>query len=348
MARMHVREITRLGLLLVSLPPGYPSDGTSIPVFTVEGLRGEAAATVAEGLTQLALARAGEECLFEVVQAAEDIAAAAGISTQAPEPGISPEASGASDADNNDNNNSKNSKNNKNNSNNSISKIAWARASDRGAVLQLSVRTGPKVKVTQIANLSELRRVAQAAAVCVDLAPSRNTENYELASLLASCLQVRTEDVEFVVGGKKEKATGERQALIIGLSLEESTERLLAAKLNRSFSTVLLRVLFGRSTAAHVGATYDALCYVDEDSRKAVYVLLPAGSRAAGDCVLCVLARYDWSALPEDGQTLCAEDIELCSGAATRGALVKGALHASEAKNSRLVDFSRLSEFREA
>ncbi|CAE8625760.1 unnamed protein product [Polarella glacialis] len=40
-AAFRLRCPPPVGLLLVSLPPGYPSDGTSIPVFTVEGLRGE-------------------------------------------------------------------------------------------------------------------------------------------------------------------------------------------------------------------------------------------------------------------------------------------------------------------
>merc|ERR1712039_249122 len=106
--------------------------------------------------------------------------------------------------------------------------LGWARSSDRGTLLQISLNTGPKVKTTQVTNLSELKRIAQAGTLCIDLASSKNTENYELAALLASCLKVKAEDVEFIVGGKKEKASGDRQARILGLSAEEASKRLLA------------------------------------------------------------------------------------------------------------------------
>ena len=141
-----------------------------------------------------------------VVSSAAEVAESAGITcSNEPEPAATPAAA--------------------------TSEVAlWLRpASDgAGALLRLSVRSGPKVKTSQVTNLSELRRVAHASSLCVDLAPSRNTENYELASLLANCLQTRAEDVEFIVGGKKEKATGERQALIRGVPPEELSRRLLA------------------------------------------------------------------------------------------------------------------------
>ena len=41
--------------------------------------------------------------------------------------------------------------------------------------------------------------------VCLELAPSKNTENYKLASLLAKMLKVKAEAVEFIVGGKKRR-----------------------------------------------------------------------------------------------------------------------------------------------
>ncbi|CAJ1433934.1 unnamed protein product, partial [Effrenium voratum] len=75
-----------------------------------------------------------------------------------------------------------------------------------------------------------------------------------------------------------------------------------------------------------VGSTYDCLCYLDEASKKAVYVLQPAGSANPSDCVLCVMALYNWSSLPADGATLSAEDVELPNSGAARGNLVKFAL----------------------
>jgi len=103
----------------------------------------------------------------------------------------------------------------------------WATESADGTVLSLSVRSGPKVKTSRITNTSELRRVINVGSICIDLATSRNTENYELANLLATCLQIKAEDVEFLVGKPKDKASGEKQALIRSLTREDAVSRLL-------------------------------------------------------------------------------------------------------------------------
>eukprot|EP00931_Biecheleriopsis_adriatica_P089751 TRINITY_DN63835_c0_g1_i1.p1 TRINITY_DN63835_c0_g1~~TRINITY_DN63835_c0_g1_i1.p1 ORF type:complete len:503 (-),score=88.46 TRINITY_DN63835_c0_g1_i1:44-1552(-) len=91
-----------------------------------------------------------------------------------------------------------------------------------------------------------------------------------------------------------------------------------------------------------VGETYTCLCYLDESSKKAVYVLLPAGSSNASDCVLCVVARYDWANAPQDGATLSSEDVELPNSGPGRGNLVKFALgDSADVKPSKLLDLSK-------
>eukprot|EP00928_Gymnodinium_smaydae_P085188 TRINITY_DN68534_c0_g1_i1.p1 TRINITY_DN68534_c0_g1~~TRINITY_DN68534_c0_g1_i1.p1 ORF type:complete len:270 (+),score=70.92 TRINITY_DN68534_c0_g1_i1:71-811(+) len=207
-ACFRVRCPPPVGSVLVTLPRGYPSSES--PTFVAENLRGLEATAFAESLAELASARLGDVCVFEVLSEAEEVAARAGISA-AP----AADAAGAADAPAS--------------GDESNGPAAWLRSDERGAILQLSVRSGPKVKATQISNLSELRRIKQTSTVCVDVAPSRNTENYELAALLAARLAVKPDEVEFLVGGKREKATGERQALILGLSAEELMQRFLDA-----------------------------------------------------------------------------------------------------------------------
>lgn len=90
-----------------------------------------------------------------------------------------------------------------------------------------------------------------------------------------------------------------------------------------------------------VGAVYDCFCYLEESSKKAAYVLLPTGKTAPSDCVLCVVALYDWSSVPADGSTLSAEDVELPNSGAARGSLVKFAL-GGEVKASKLLDLSEV------
>lgn len=86
-----------------------------------------------------------------------------------------------------------------------------------------------------------------------------------------------------------------------------------------------------------VGAVYDCFCYLEEASKKAAYVLLPTGSATPSDCVLCVVALYDWSSVPADGSTLTSEDVELPNSGAARGNLVKYAL-GGETKPTKLLD----------
>ncbi|CAE7897052.1 unnamed protein product [Symbiodinium microadriaticum] len=68
------------------------------------------------------------------------------------------------------------------------------------------------------------------------------------------------------------------------------------------------------------GATYDCLCYLEEATKKAAYLLLPAGSSDPSTCVLCVMALYNWSNLPADGSTLSNEDVSLPDNGGARGA----------------------------
>eukprot|EP00434_Breviolum_minutum_P034349 symbB.v1.2.030398.t1/scaffold3420.1/size57189/6 len=182
-----------LGSLLICLPPTYPASGC--PSFTAERLRGE----------QSAAELSGQECIFQVLSTVPEVAELAGVKDleeevplQAGTPTSEQVPSG------------------------------WATESSEGVLLMLSVRSGPKVKTSRITNQSELRRVSNAGTICVDLAPSKNTENYELANLLASTLQIKAEDVEFLVGKPKDKATGEKQALIRSLTREDAMSRLLA------------------------------------------------------------------------------------------------------------------------
>lgn len=203
--RLRVASSTTLACsVLITLPPGYPSEDS--PTFVVEGFKAARSATLAESMGCVAQERLGEECVFEAVQSLEALlgeeeeepAEAQTVATEEPEAGPK-------------------------------SNWGWAAASGSGTVLQVSVRSGAKVKTTQFTNLSELRRLPQTGALCIDLQPSRNTENYELARLLASCLRVPENEVEFIVGGKKEKASGERQVQICGLAPKEAVSRVLAS-----------------------------------------------------------------------------------------------------------------------
>eukprot|EP00747_Dinoflagellata_sp_TGD_P169299 gnl/TRDRNA2_/TRDRNA2_197954_c0_seq1.p1 gnl/TRDRNA2_/TRDRNA2_197954_c0~~gnl/TRDRNA2_/TRDRNA2_197954_c0_seq1.p1 ORF type:complete len:369 (+),score=61.35 gnl/TRDRNA2_/TRDRNA2_197954_c0_seq1:114-1220(+) len=105
---------------------------------------------------------------------------------------------------------------------------AWAFAIEGGStLLHISVTSGPKVKKSQITNVSEMKRMPQTPTVCIDLQPSRNTENYELATLLATCTKVSTDKIELIDGSKKDKASGDRQVRITGVSPEEVVARIL-------------------------------------------------------------------------------------------------------------------------
>lgn len=196
--------------VLVALPAGYPTEDS--PTFVVEGFKASRAAGLGSSLAAIARERSGEECVFEVLQSLDGLLAeeAEANAADAGAGGAAPivEAPSAEVK----------------------SKWGWASASGSDTVLQVSVRSGAKVKATQITNLSELRRMPEAGALQVDLQPSRNTENYELAKLLATCTKVQEGQVEFLVGGKKEKATGERQAKILGVAPDDVVARILASE----------------------------------------------------------------------------------------------------------------------
>eukprot|EP00933_Yihiella_yeosuensis_P070206 TRINITY_DN7789_c2_g3_i2.p1 TRINITY_DN7789_c2_g3~~TRINITY_DN7789_c2_g3_i2.p1 ORF type:complete len:231 (-),score=66.25 TRINITY_DN7789_c2_g3_i2:234-875(-) len=148
-----------VGRILVMLPPTYPVSG--LPSFAAQDLRASDAKLLADGLHAYVQDREGAECVFEVLSSVEEIAAAAGIEEKVETAKEEQTASGKAAC------------------------TTWVQASDRGTLLQLSLNSGQKVKSTQITNISELRRIASAACVCVDVAPSKNTENYELAALLS-------------------------------------------------------------------------------------------------------------------------------------------------------------------
>eukprot|EP00927_Polykrikos_kofoidii_P077838 TRINITY_DN74747_c0_g1_i1.p1 TRINITY_DN74747_c0_g1~~TRINITY_DN74747_c0_g1_i1.p1 ORF type:complete len:254 (-),score=48.76 TRINITY_DN74747_c0_g1_i1:332-1093(-) len=204
-----------LGSVLVTLPADYP--GAGVPTFILEALRGQSSIHVREGLSSLVHERVGEECIFEALQVAADLSTEVDGSAET-ENGLASCATANIAKDTGDSTRA-----------GEPSSMTWTEVADRGTLMKFSVNSGPKVKVTKIANLSELRRMMNTGAVCIDVASSRNTENYELAALLAASLRVKTEDVEFVAGSKKEKNSGERKALIVGLNPPEVMERLIAS-----------------------------------------------------------------------------------------------------------------------
>lgn len=194
--------------VLVTLPTRYPAEGC--PAFVVQGLRSGHAATLGEQLAARAHELAGEVCVNEVLQLLEELLTASDEGAPDAADGFAavakaaPLECGAA-----------------------ASKWAWAMASGADTLLKISVNSGTKVRATLITNLSELRRNANAGCICIDLQPSRNTENYELASLLAGCLKVAEGDVDFIAGGKKDRASGDRQVRIIGLDSETVVSRIL-------------------------------------------------------------------------------------------------------------------------
>ena len=89
-----------------------------------------------------------------------------------------------------------------------------------------------------------------------------------------------------------------------------------------------------------LGVTYDVLCYLDEATRKANYLFLPAGVQDKLKVVLAVCALYDWESAPEDGKSLCSEDISITDSKG-RLPLFKYAV-GQEAKATPLVDLAKL------
>merc|ERR1712176_1171492 len=62
-----------------------------------------------------------------------------------------------------------------------------------------------------------------------------------------------------------------------------------------------------------VAETYGASCFVDESTKKAVYMVYPAGETKASEVVLGIVANYSWENVPADGRTIFAEDMDLVS-----------------------------------
>lgn len=90
-----------------------------------------------------------------------------------------------------------------------------------------------------------------------------------------------------------------------------------------------------------VGTEYSVLCYLEEKAKRAVYVLLPAGSTFSSECVLAVSALYDWGASPASGETLCSQDIDVLGGG-SRASLIGFAFDGKDAKPSKNLDLSSL------
>lgn len=63
-------------------------------------------------------------------------------------------------------------------------------------------------------------------------------------------------------------------------------------------------------TKMSVGTTYEAVCFLEEATSKAAYILYPQGSDKLQDVCLVVFARYNW-ADTTDGKTLTWEDVAL-------------------------------------
>ncbi|CAE6953106.1 tri1 [Symbiodinium natans] len=66
-----------LGSLLINLPAAYPAQGR--PAFILERIRGPAAETAQLGLQELADENLGEECIFNVLSRAIEVAESAGL-----------------------------------------------------------------------------------------------------------------------------------------------------------------------------------------------------------------------------------------------------------------------------
>lgn len=91
-----------------------------------------------------------------------------------------------------------------------------------------------------------------------------------------------------------------------------------------------------------VANEYNVLCFLDVDTRKAVYVLAPKGSTTkTNEVVLSVCALYRWQGLPQNGKTLHREDFQVISGA-SQISLINFA-NGQEYKATKSVDLSKLA-----
>lgn len=89
------------------------------------------------------------------------------------------------------------------------------------------------------------------------------------------------------------------------------------------------------------GMTYEVLCFLEEETEKAVYILAPSKRMDASEVVLAVVANYKWEAAPQDGQTTRKEDVDVI-GFNGRSAFISFATK-GEAKSSKIVDLSGLA-----
>lgn len=64
-----------------------------------------------------------------------------------------------------------------------------------------------------------------------------------------------------------------------------------------------------------LGTVFEAYCFLDEPVKSAIYFLYPEGSQKVTELALTIFARYDWTAAPKDGKTLCKEDVDVTTGA---------------------------------
>lgn len=68
-----------------------------------------------------------------------------------------------------------------------------------------------------------------------------------------------------------------------------------------------------------VSEVYEVLCFLEESTKRAIYVLAPQGKMDAANVVLGVCTRYKWDNISYLGETLTKEDFQLITGASARG-----------------------------
>merc|ERR1712037_213756 len=94
------------------------------------------------------------------------------------------------------------------------------------------------------------------------------------------------------------------------------------------------------SKQMEMGTRFDVLCYLDEAKKKAAYVVLVQGQTKVTDIAMTLCANYSWDNVPDDGQTLRSEDLDLLGGMSRTG-LLKYAL-GEATKVTKACDLSQL------
>merc|ERR1740120_695378 len=93
-----------------------------------------------------------------------------------------------------------------------------------------------------------------------------------------------------------------------------------------------------------VGTVYDAFCFLDAPKKKAFYILLPSGQTAVDKCVLHVIANYNWDNVPDDGQTLTSQDVQVLQTGPVKQMLSFATSDGTDiAKPGKLLDLSQLA-----